>query len=430
MPVELLLIGLAVVIAVLAVLPAGRRLIATFVDIVDGSVAMFAIRRTLGLDTTTARQRRIDRRHAREQAEILRRIGGPGYTDAELAAPEPTAPNRLVVSGDAAGAAAGDASAAPLPAPDRRQSMLRDGLVATVGLAIVILAVSTLVNQPSGAVLGATSPPRERIGASAPSRQPAPAGGPTAPAHVASPVTEPIGAPRSSTAPSAAAAPASAAVDPAGPEVATLQARLAGRTGGGRTVAVRLAWTLRPGSAPATGFRISLQVGDRAFERVASVDGTTRSLAVTVGGGRTSTFRIEPLGVGGAAGEIATWAPLTPAIQQEKSRSVEVRGPWRDASGPSLSGGTVTFTGSRGATLTFTFRGSDVGWVATRTPMSGRAQVRVDGRLVDTIDLAAPGVRYRQLLFHRHVGESGQHTLQIRALGDGRVDVDAFVVLR
>jgi hypothetical protein len=419
MPIELLLFGLALVIAVLAVLPAGRRVMATFVDIVDGSVAMFAVRRALGLDTTTARQRRIDRRHAREQAEILRRIGGPGYVDAGPPAPVPSAPNRLVVSGDASATEAGDAPTSMPRGADRRRSMLRDGLVATVGLAMVVLAVSTLVNQPSGAVLGATSPPRERVGASAPSMEPVPTEAPATTSTAASPATEPIEAPAASAAPSTA-----------GPQVGALQARLAGRIGGGRTVTMRLAWTLRPGSEPATGFRISLQVGDRAFERVASVDGTTRSLGVTVGVGRTSTFRIEPLGAGGREGVATDWAPITPAIQQETSRPVDFRGPWRDAAGPSLSGGTVTFSGTRGATLSFTFHGTDIGWIATRTPLSGRAQVRIDGRLVDTIDLAAPDVRYRQLLFHRHVGDDGRHTLQIRALGDGRVDVDAFIVLR
>ena len=73
MPLVALLAGLVVV--ALAFFPAGRRLVATFVDLVDGSVGMFAIRRALGLDTTTARQRRIDRRHANEEADLARRIG-------------------------------------------------------------------------------------------------------------------------------------------------------------------------------------------------------------------------------------------------------------------------------------------------------------------------------------------------------------------
>jgi hypothetical protein len=75
MPLELLLIVLVVIALVVALLPAGRRVVLTFVDVVDASVAMYTVRDVLGLDTTTARQRRIDRRHAREQADIERRIG-------------------------------------------------------------------------------------------------------------------------------------------------------------------------------------------------------------------------------------------------------------------------------------------------------------------------------------------------------------------
>ena len=109
---------------------------------------------------------------------------------------------------------------------------------------------------------------------------------------------------------------------------------------------------------------------------------------------------------------------------------MRTRGAWRGASGPSLSGGDVRFSRASGATLSFTFDGTDVGWVGTRTPSSGRAQVRLDGKLIDTIDLAAPDVRYRQLLARVHAGGDGPHVLTIRVVGDGRVDVDAFVVLR
>ena len=423
MPVQLLLIGLAVVLAVLAVVPAGRRLIATFVDVVDGSVAMFAIRRMLGLDTTTARQRRIDRRHAREQAEILRRIGATDVASGEPLSRVPSAPNRLVVSG-------GLPAADTLPAaPDPRRSLFRDGLVATLGIAIVVLAVSSVVNQPRGAVLGATASPEVPTGVVRASSDPALAAASTSPRSVA---PAPLPSQSAAVLPSAAApAPSAPTASPlTGPQVDALQARLGGRTAGGRTVSVTLAWTLRPGSVPARRFVISVRVGDRALTRVATVDGTTRSLPVTLGVGRTSTFRIEPVGPEGQQGVAVDWAPITPSLVQESSGRVSTRGPWRLAAGPSLSGGGVTFSGAAASTLKLSFKGTDIGWVATLTPMSGRAQVRLDGKLIDTVDLAATGVRYRQLVFRRHVAGTGGHVLEIRPLGDGRVDADAFVVRR
>jgi hypothetical protein len=50
--------------------------------------------------------------------------------------------------------------------------------------------------------------------------------------------------------------------------------------------------------------------------------------------------------------------------------------------------------------------------------------------VVESVDLDASSVRYRQLVFRRHFTERGSHVLEIRPLGDGRVDVDAFIVLR
>jgi hypothetical protein len=50
--------------------------------------------------------------------------------------------------------------------------------------------------------------------------------------------------------------------------------------------------------------------------------------------------------------------------------------------------------------------------------------------LVSTLDLDASATHYRQLVFQHHFATSGAHTLRIEPVGDGRVDIDAFVVLR
>ncbi len=46
------------------------------------------------------------------------------------------------------------------------------------------------------------------------------------------------------------------------------------------------------------------------------------------------------------------------------------------------------------------------------------------------MDLASGTVDYRQLVFRHHLDGDAPHVLEIRALGDGRVEVDGFVVLR
>jgi hypothetical protein len=168
MPLELLLIVLVVIALVVALLPAGRRVVLTFVDVVDASVAMYTVRDVLGLDTTTARQRRIDRRHAREQADIERRIGAR----AELAM-VPKAPTRLVLSGERA------VAPTPARAPSPRRTLAIDTTVTAVGLVLVVVAIGALARPPNGAVLGATGAPAAGP-ASAPPSTPAPTAAPSA----------------------------------------------------------------------------------------------------------------------------------------------------------------------------------------------------------------------------------------------------------
>ena len=71
-----------------------------------------------------------------------------------------------------------------------------------------------------------------------------------------------------------------------------------------------------------------------------------------------------------------------------------------------------------------------MGWVATRTTSSGRAEVRIDGVLVGTVQLDRASTAYRQLVLGWHLSTMDWHTIEIRPLGDGRVDLDAIVILR
>jgi hypothetical protein len=71
-----------------------------------------------------------------------------------------------------------------------------------------------------------------------------------------------------------------------------------------------------------------------------------------------------------------------------------------------------------------------VALVAPRFTSSGRVKVSVDGGLVATVDLDTSSAAARQVVFQRHFPSSGSHTLTLQVYGDGRVDVDAFVVVR
>ncbi len=54
----------------------------------------------------------------------------------------------------------------------------------------------------------------------------------------------------------------------------------------------------------------------------------------------------------------------------------------------------------------------------------------IDGVLVTTVDLRTRSTHYRRVIFRRAWSASGAHTITIRPVGNGRVDVDGFEVLR
>ena len=79
--------------------------------------------------------------------------------------------------------------------------------------------------------------------------------------------------------------------------------------------------------------------------------------------------------------------------------------------------------------MTFTFNGTDVGWVATRGTNGGKVDVYVDGTRLGSVDLALASTEYRRMVFRRHFSVKGSHVLELRRIS-GTLDVDAFVVLR
>ena len=54
----------------------------------------------------------------------------------------------------------------------------------------------------------------------------------------------------------------------------------------------------------------------------------------------------------------------------------------------------------------------------------------IDGVLVSTVDLHTPSTHYRPVMFRRAWSASGAHTITMRRVGNGQVDVDGFEVLR
>ncbi len=166
--------------------------------------------------------------------------------------------------------------------------------------------------------------------------------------------------------------------------------------------------------------------------------GVTLSLAPGATATTNYRFRVRAVDVAGNVGTYATAAAFRLEVNQESAAGITYAGTWTTASDTTASGGALRFASAAAATATYTFTGRNVAWATVKANSRGRAEVRIDGVLISTIDLyqSSATAAVRRVVFQREL-TPGVHTLEVRALGTKtvastgtRVDVDAFVVTR
>jgi hypothetical protein len=144
---------------------------------------------------------------------------------------------------------------------------------------------------------------------------------------------------------------------------------------------------------------------------------TTGSVTVTTSNGSTSLTRFEEDNAAVSAGPAGAWVR---------------RGPETAA----FSGGTAGSSNVAGATVTFSFTGSEVKWIGLKCSVCGVASVSIDGgaaTLVNTAGTAAPGSAglASEAVFTASGLTPGNHTLVITVTGNTTSDgahviVDGF----
>lgn len=167
--------------------------------------------------------------------------------------------------------------------------------------------------------------------------------------------------------------------------------------------------------ASATHFKVA-----RRFSGLSAGDHT---ITVTALGRRGSRSAADDLV---AVDAFETAAGLTAQPQLDAS--------WRTRRVSAASGGSLAESDLAGASVSFTFAGSGVDWVTFRGPDQGRANVFIDGTLVQTVDGYAPAPTSGVLRSFAGLAD-GVHTIRIvvegsarRAASDTRVSIDRFDV--
>ncbi|MFG2920168.1 N-acetylmuramoyl-L-alanine amidase [Streptomyces sp. NPDC048305] len=156
---------------------------------------------------------------------------------------------------------------------------------------------------------------------------------------------------------------------------------------------------------------------------------TTTSASHTAKSGVATSWKMtayDPAGNGGAASVTGT-----PVILQESS--AKRSGTWSTKSSSSYLGGRSYTSGTKNASLTWTFTGRSVAWVVSRASTSGQAYVYVDGVKAATVDLRSSATAYRQAIWTKSWAASARHTVKVVVVGTkGRptLTTDGLVYLK
>ncbi len=206
---------------------------------------------------------------------------------------------------------------------------------------------------------------------------------------------------------------------------------MAGRSLGPSSVALRVGWTFSDPSGILNG-HLQRSVNSGAWTNVPLA--TIRSLAASETLPFNASARQRSVGTD-RAGNVSAWFTgprVTAGVSQQTSTAIRYTGSWRSQTWASASGGSFRSATTAGASATYTFTGSSVGWVTSTGPTRGTARIYVDGVYAGPISLYSSTTRARWVVFARSWATNGIHSIRVVVVGTPghpRVDVDGFVRL-
>ena len=112
--------------------------------------------------------------------------------------------------------------------------------------------------------------------------------------------------------------------------------------------------------------------------------------------------------------------------------------PGRPVTNDSASGGSIRLANSNGASVTVTFEGTYLAWIARKSSVYGIAKITLDGRGLGPIDLysESPSTGWQQKVWGTGTLKPGLHTVTIAWTGtkntaatNTNISVDAFDVV-
>jgi hypothetical protein len=199
----------------------------------------------------------------------------------------------------------------------------------------------------------------------------------------------------------------------------------------GATNPFRVSWSGSDAGTGIAGYRLAVSVDGGTYENVALASATSRSAVVRLRAPHEARFRVRAVD---RAGNWSAWTygdTFRVTRSSEAAAGVATTGSWAIVSSSAYLGDRALRSGTAGATVRFTFTGSQVAWIGTAGPGNGRADVYLDGTWSRTVDTHRATTANRRVLYAARWPGSGTHTITVKVAGTAghpRVVVDGFVV--
>jgi hypothetical protein len=111
---------------------------------------------------------------------------------------------------------------------------------------------------------------------------------------------------------------------------------------------------------------------------------------------------------------------VSPYTRYEQTDSrLAYAGTWSTSSVSSASGGSFRYADTSGSSVTVSFNGTYLGWIAKKSPVYGKAKVTLEDKPPVTIDLYSASTLYLQKVWNTGTLPSGTHTVKIEWTGSG-----------
>jgi hypothetical protein len=200
---------------------------------------------------------------------------------------------------------------------------------------------------------------------------------------------------------------------------------------GATTLPTKVSWPAATDPSTAiAGYELESSVDGGAWQAAAATSGNVRSATAIQDIDRAYRYRVR------AQDSVGNWSPWaegpsgTTILVQDRATSITYTGRWTKAVYANASGGTTTYAISSTARARTTFSGRGIALVAPLGPTRGSATVYIDGVSRLKVSFRAAAGKSRVVMYSTTFTTLGTHTIEVRLAGNGRVDIDAFVILR